>query len=176
MISWPAAAASISGVNPYTGSLQGDCGQTGSRQSPPAADKTSATVTPPPAWRAPLASTPSASLLFQRQSTSHLCSFTAVSTCCDLNLHLITAKQLSSLTAHSEHLLSTSPDTPPCRSRPSRNPPGTPGLTIDPALTTSTWCLLMRNSELNCTRCTFTSSERPLALTSVTRSRRQEAS
>ena len=123
----------------------------------------------------PLASTPSASLLFQRQSTSCLCSFIAVSTCCDLNLHLTTAKQLSSLTAHSEHLLSTSPDTPPCRSRPSRNPLGTPGLTIDPALTTSTWCLLMHNSELNCTRRTFISSEHPLALTSIGLGDRKQA-
>lgn len=99
----------------------------------PRSDKTLAMATPPPsprprhrAW----------SLLFQRQSTSRLCSFTAVSTCCDLSLHLTTAKSSyrPSLLTDSEHLLSTSPDTPPCRSGPSWNPLGTPGLRTDAAL------------------------------------------
>lgn len=115
------------------------------------------------AWRAPLASTPSTSLLFQRQSTSHLCSFAAASACCDLNLHLTTAKSSChpSLLTDGELLLSTSPDTPPCRSRPYRNPPGTPGLRTDAALTICCWCLLTLNSELTCTRRMLTSSECP---------------
>lgn len=140
-------------MNPHTGSLHGVLGQTKPwRQRPP----------PSPC---PVAAEPE-SFVPKRQSTSRLCSFTAVSPPCDLSLHNHSKKQLSPLTAH-RYGTSSPPLQIPHLADQAWNPLGTPGLRTGSCPSICTWCLLMLNSELNCRR-TLTSSEHPLALTSAT--------